>query len=473
MGPNVLLLVLDAARRDAFEPYGAPPGASPAIAQLADRGAALPEVYSTAPWTVPSHSSFFCGLMPRAAGLTKVPSPAAAKQLLAPHRSRFLSEVLRGAGYATVGVSTNPWVSAHSGLDAGFDELKLIRTERSAGMESDRPRAKARWLLEASRGRVDDGARQAEQVLHGWLTDRGDRPFFGFVNLTEGHFPYLPPRPYGGLSMAGRGRAAREARRYYTLDSVYRVCGRALDVPDATLERARRLYAGAIRYMDDWIARLLERLDALRILDETLVIVTSDHGENFGEDHLIGHMLSLDNRLIHVPFVAAGPGAEKVTLNSLAAVPARIADVVGLSGHPWDDAPPAGFGVAQSEPLGTDDDPELSEGMDETGSRDAIGRARMTTPLSCAVRDGLKLLRRGESELVIDLTTDPLELDPRPVAEIDAGRAARVAELRSALDHQAMAMAATSPQADERLDEPQPEVDMEDLERQMKLLGYL
>ena len=77
MRPNILFVILDAARRDAFEPYGAPVGSTPTIAQLAARGRAVPEAYSTAPWTVPSHASFFTGLMPRALGLKEVPSPAA------------------------------------------------------------------------------------------------------------------------------------------------------------------------------------------------------------------------------------------------------------------------------------------------------------------------------------------------------------------------------------------------------------
>jgi hypothetical protein len=127
--------------------------------------------------------------------------------------------------------------------------------------------------------------------------------------------------------------------------------------------------------------------------------------------------------------------------------------------------------VAQSEPLGREHDPELSAAMEEKGIHDPIGRARMTTPLTCAVRDGMKLLRRGDNEFVIDLAADPLELDPRPVGEADATLAA---ELRAALDHPAMATRAPTQSSDQPApDEAQPEVDMADLERQMKLLGYL
>src|SRR4051794_38448822 len=101
MPPNILVVVLDAARRDALEPYGAAPGSTPTIGQLASRGAALPEVYATACWTVPSHASMFSGRMPRAAGLSRVPAPSASKPVLAAQRDRLLPEVLRQAGYTT------------------------------------------------------------------------------------------------------------------------------------------------------------------------------------------------------------------------------------------------------------------------------------------------------------------------------------------------------------------------------------
>jgi arylsulfatase A-like enzyme len=472
MRPNVLLLILDAARRDAFEPYGAPPGSTPAVAQLASRGTALPDVYATAPWTVPSHASFFTGLMPRAAGLTKVPSPAAAKKILERQRPRFLPEVLRQAGYSTVAVSANPWVSELSGFDTGFDAFTLVRKERQATMDADRPRGRLRWMAEAGLGRVDDGARQAEGMIARWLSERDDRPFFGFVNLLECHSPYLPPRPYGDLSILRRARAAREARRYYRLSEVYRVNGRALDIPSAALRRARHLYYAAVRYMDDWIARLLEGLDAAGVLDETLVIVTADHGENFGEDGLIGHMLSLDDRLIHVPFVAAGPGADRISMNSLAALPQRIAEAIGLADHPWHDGPPPGIGVAQSEPLGEASDPRTRQALDEHGIVDEVGRARLTTSLTCAVRDGMKLLRRGEDEVLFDLVADPLEERPLRADEVDAARADIVGDLRLALDHPAMATVDLDFDLDDD-PEDQSEAEKRDLEERMKLLGYM
>src|SRR5438552_1415851 len=104
----------------------------------------------------------------------------------------------------------------------------------------------------------------------------------------------------------------------------------------------RRMYSGSIRYMDDWLGRVLERMDGAGLLEDTLVIVTSDHGENLGETGLIAHASSLDNRLLHVPLVMSGPGASGAAIESLASVPRLIAELTGLDDYPWDDGPPSG-----------------------------------------------------------------------------------------------------------------------------------
>jgi len=473
VAPNVLLLILDAARRDALEPYGAPPGTTPAIAQIAQRGVSLPEVYATGCWTVPSHASIFTGLLPRVAGLSRVPSPAAAKPVLEAHRKRFLPEVLRRAGYSTAAVSANVWLSETSGFDLGFDEFASIDTGRYLGVDRKRSRgARLHWLAEAVRGSVDDGAEQAQNTLARWVATPPRQPFFWFVNVIECHSPYLPPRPYGGFSPLGRWRAAEESRQYYNLDAIWRACVGGFDVPEAAIERARHYYRASIRYMDDWIGELLERLDAAGLLDDTLVIVGSDHGENFGEGGLIAHALSLDNRLIHVPFVAAGPGSQDIALTSLADVPRVLAQVAGADDHPWHDGPPAGVGVAQFDPPVDDpEDPRVVEAVERWGLGDDA-RERFTSPLTCAVAGDLKLMRRGAREELYDLATDPLELAPLSPDELASDRADRLAELRAALGHPAVTSVRPESSSAASAGAPTAE-ELSEIEERMRLLGYM
>lgn len=466
MRPNVLIVVLDAARRDALEPYGAPAGSTPAIAQLASRGTALPEVYATGCWTMPSHASFFTGLMPRAAGLAQLPSPSVSKPILAEHAERLLPAVMRDAGYATGAVSANLWISEASGFDAGFDDFTSVFSSRPKHFGIGSPRKRVEWLVAAARARSDDGAAAAWDALERGMADRTRRPFFWFVNLIECHSPYLPPRPHGNVSLLDRLRASRDARRYYTLDAIWRACAGGFEVPEDTLERMRRLYRGSIRLMDDWLARLLELLDGSGALDDTTVIVLSDHGENFGEGGLLTHSMSLDERLIHVPLVLAGPGTDGAAITSLARLPQFVAGVAGIDDHPWREELPEGFGLAQFDPPSTRDDPKLAAAVERWGLGDEALDA-MTTPLTAAVRGDLKLVDRGGREEVYDLAADPLELNPLAPAEVRAEREAELAGLREALRHPAMTARRAAPAGEPSVEEAA------DIEERMKLLGYM
>lgn len=467
--PNVLLIVLDAARRDCLEPYGAEPGSTPAIAQLASSGVALPDVHATCCWTAPSHASMFTGLLPRAAGLARVPSPAAARPVLSAHRERLLPEVMRRAGYSTNAASANLWLSRASGFDTGFDVFEQVDTDRNGRIHVDSRRERARWLAEAARAKVDDGAARVESMLGRSFADSAERPFFWFVNLLECHSPYLPPRPYGRTSVLERLRAAEDARRYYTLAGIWRACAGISPVPEETLARMRHLYRESLRYMDDWLARVLDHLDAARRLDDTLVVILSDHGENFGEGGLLAHALSLDQRLIHVPLVMSGPGAHAGEIASLAELPRLLAQAVGLEDHPWHDGPPQGVGIAQLDPPLIDDSGAQAEKARRAGLGGAI--ELLSTPQACATADGLKVLRRGDREEVFDLEKDPLESNPVAAEALDAHRQHHVRRLREALDHPSVvARRPVEPHGDAG---GAPSDELRDLEERMKLLGYM
>jgi arylsulfatase A-like enzyme len=477
--PNILCVVFDTARADALEPYGARAGSSPTVAQLAGSGTALHDVYATASWTLPSHGSMFTGLLPRAAriGETGMERSETAAILRA-QSDRVLPEVLRRAGYATGAVSTNVWVSQWTGFDTGFDRFVLTDSGRQGRIHADELRSRARWAREAVRSKVDDGAAEAERVLDGWIDglDR-ERPFFWFVNLVECHSPYLPPRPYNDLGPFERLRAGIEARRHLTLGAIWRACVADFDVPEGALARMRHLYARSIRYMDDWLGGLLERLDTAGILDDTAVIVTSDHGENFGEGGLMAHAFSLDDRLIHVPFVAAGPRTDRLpqTVTSLGKLPLLTAEIAGLADHPWDahDLGPDGVAVAQLNPPSTRDHENVPRVREQWGLDDA-GVARLTTPFMCATDGSVKLIRRDGRDELVDLRADPMEVDPIRVAGDGAipGAAMSLPHLRDALDHPSASEAPTVEAPAEGRPGPSDE-ETQAIEERMRLLGYM
>ena len=476
MRANVLLIVFDTARADAFEPYGAPVGTTPAVADLGRRGIAHERMYANACWTIPSHAAMFTGLLPRETGLGSVPdgTPHSCRPAMEAQQDRLLPEVLRRAGYGTAGISTNLWITPESGFGTGFDDFVTVESRRQAKIARQGLRERAAWIAEGVRARADDGATQVQSALGDWIASPPKEPFFWFVNLVEAHSPYLPPKPYNDLGPIDRARAATEASRYLTMSEIWKACAGGFEVPDEALERMRHLYARSIRRLDDWLADLLGSLDGAGVLDETLVIVTSDHGENLGENGLMGHSFSLDERLIRVPCVAAGPGAEHLAaINELRAMPAAIAAAAEVNDHPWNGERFDGIGVAQFEAPTGPEDPRTQIALDEWGlSDDAV--PKFTTDFACASDGRMKLWRGGPKggdevgEKVFDLESDPLEARPQDVDSLPDPHA--VDRLRAALDASEAATAAPTP-ATGSVDIP--DAEREELEERMRLLGYL
>jgi arylsulfatase A-like enzyme len=467
------MVVFDTARADAFEPYGAPSGASPAVRQFADSGRRY-DAFSAAPWTIPSHATLFSGMLPRPAGIPR-PDPENMspdiRAALPPLRDRWLPSVLSEAGYDTAGISTNVQVSPLTGFDMGFNDFRYLSGSRYCTMNANSPKGRALWMLQTLRARVDDGAQQVEWLLNDWLANRKRRPFFWFANLIECHSPYLPPLPYNPLSLVGRLRAGQEARVHLHHSATWQASCGLFNIPPEALDRMRALYAAAIRLLDDWLGRILEAFDRHGLLDETIVVVTADHGENIGEGELIGHIFSLDDRLVRVPFMVSGPAAEiPGPLFSHVDFAGWIAQSVGLRDHPWTTPAQRRIAVAQFDAPGEPDDPRLEAAVTAWGIGE-LGVHRLTDTLTCATNGRLKLMRRADKDELYDLETDPLELspmDPGPEAERRYGN--DLAELRTALA-QALAEAST-PKAREKMPDLTAD-EMAELERRMRQLGYI
>ncbi|MDQ4048659.1 MAG: sulfatase-like hydrolase/transferase, partial [Actinomycetota bacterium] len=413
----------------------------------------------------------FTGVLPRALGLTQAPeqTPQSARPRLEAVSERMLPEVLRGAGYETRAVTANLWVSPLCGFDIGFERFHYIEPRHHLAMQAageEGPRQWLGWARAALLSREDDGATPALDVLQGWAGEKRERPFFWFVNLIECHAPYLPPRPWNDLGALERLRAGEDARRHQSFAGVCKTCAGRWEISDEALERMRHLYARSVAYADDWLGRLLETLDGRGLLDDTLVIVTSDHGENLGENRLFGHAFSLDERLTNVPFVAAGPGApEERSARSLADLPRVVASAAGVAGHPY---AANGLPVAQFDPPGGADHPKVRAFVRDFALGEE-GLERMTVVLTSASDGRHKLVLRDGRELLYDLEADPLEESPLDPAATDGA----FDDLRRAIERAERAPVPAPASAPPTVAPDASPEELAELERQMKLLGYM
>lgn len=474
--PNVLLVVFDTARRDTMEPFGAPAGTTPAIADLARRGHAYPHGYANCSWTLPSHASMFTGLLPRRLGLTQAPETGmpGVRAILESQRARMLGTVLGEHGYDTEALVTNLWVSRHAGFDVGFQKLEFVDSGRHQAMEAllgQGAKAKLAWAREGIRSSADDGAREVADRLTTSIRAWNGRPTFWFVNLTECHSPYLPPRPWNDLPAWDRARAALDLQRHLNFVAIcLYVCG-AHEIEPEAMQRMQHLYRRAVSYMDDWLARVLGALDERGILDDTLVILTSDHGENFGEQGLLAHGFSLDQRLTNVPLVMAGPGAPDPSQPvSLAEIPRIVTAAAGIADHPYAaDELPRGTAVAQYDPMAPLESPKIREFARLHDLSDA-DLAPLCATFTSASNGRHKLVVRDGVESLYDLARDPGERAP---LRLDTEADAVAAPLREALAHPALTATVLEPV---QAPSEQPDVSQEELEaieRQMRLLGYM
>jgi arylsulfatase A-like enzyme len=474
--PNVLLVVFDTARRDTMEPYGAPPGSTPAISDLAGRGRAFSHGYASSCWTLPSHASMFTGLLPRRLGLVQAPATGmpGVRAAMEARRERLLPAVLGRHGYATHGYVANVWVSRHAGFDIGFDDLEYVDSGRHQAMEGllrEGARAKLAWAMEGVKSRSDDGAAQVADRLTASIDAWNGQPTFWFVNLTECHSPYLPPRPWNDLPALERARAALDLQRHLSFISICLYACGAHQISAESFARLQHLYNRAVSYMDDWLGRVLEALRNRGILDGTLVILTSDHGENFGEQGLIAHGFSLDQRLTNVPLVMAGPGAPpEDRVITLAELPRIITAAAGITDAPYlADELPAGIAVSQYDPMGTLEHEKMQEFMRDHHLTEAEVEP-MTAFLSSASDGRHKLVVRNDEEFVHDLAADPEERVKLAVDPSDP----QVAALRAALRHPATGGPEEQAPVKAASDGAEPsQEDVEAIERQMRLLGYM
>jgi len=330
--PNVLLLVLDTVRARSLSLYGYDRSTTPQLKHFARTGVLFQWAISTAPWTLPSHASMFTGHYPH----------EISANWQAPLDGTYptLAEFLRSHGYLTAGFTGNEVYTGYEyGLNRGFIRyedfpvsLKEVIVNSSLGRFLFNSAVVRRlWGSPEILGRKT--AADVNRDFLEWLPTERSRPFFAFLNYFDAHEPYLPPSPYD-LAFGPEHRQGNQPFMNL-IRNAFRIDKWTMSEHEARAER--NAYEGAVAYVDDNIGQLLRVLEKRGLLDNTLIIITSDHGEQFGEHELFDHGNSLYLPLLHVPLLISFSGRvpsgrvvrEPASLRNLAAT---VVDLIGLQG---------------------------------------------------------------------------------------------------------------------------------------------
>jgi arylsulfatase A-like enzyme len=310
--PNVLLVVLDGVGASHLGSYGYHRSTSPELDRIASEGVVFEHAFAAAAWTLPSHVSLFTGLQLSSHGVGWQ-NLHLADGRPGSNDAYTLAEALAQRGFQTCGISDSPWLSHQHGLTQGFDfyfdlqatpipdRLFLSQFLSTLGISPRQPQSSS-------------SSQQAVTTALSWLQQprmrEPEQPFFMFVHLNEAEAPYQLPKDFADatrflpsgtklsdLTAAQLGSA--ESRQSYHLGL------RELEKDEAIIQQA--LYDASILYLDGLLNQLIEGLREQNALENTLVVVTSSHGEEFLEHDRFGHQFSLSDRILHVPLIMRLP----------------------------------------------------------------------------------------------------------------------------------------------------------------------
>ena len=316
---------MDAVRADHLSCYGYHRKTSPNIDRLAKEGVLFERVFSTAEWSYPSHASIFTG---------KYPSyhKTLGKDIYLHKENTTIAEILSRNGYQTIGVSGNDLLSPINGFSKGFQKYFVFdippKIQSAFRFIKQSPKDFARTFIY---GRDGYTYRNINKVKDFLKNCKKEEPFFLFTNIYNCHAPYNPPRPFkkdfcNSLSVppfyitefffhmifghpGGKipGFDVRKLNRIANERGQYSFIAGELQVSEEEWEVVKSWYDGEISYLDYRIGELIDFLKRKGIFENTLLIITSDHGENFGEHGLASHQFCLYDSLIHVPLIMVYP----------------------------------------------------------------------------------------------------------------------------------------------------------------------
>jgi arylsulfatase A-like enzyme len=403
---NLILISLDTLRADRLGCYGNPRNLTPALDALAAAGVRFADASSVAPWTLPSHATLLTGLYPRRHGVMDYGHQLPAERVT-------LAEILGKHGFERFAV-LNTWSLAEPrfALLQGFEPAAVRyvpETEESphGGLRS-----------------VNSGAAVAAAARDVLAARDESRRFFLFLHFFDAHTDYTPRPEYRRRFVSPyRGTLDGTTRQLTAL----REQGARLS--DADLRYLRELYDAEVRQLDDVPAGLFADFEARGLLQDTLIALTADHGEEFQEHGGLLHGRTQYQELLAVPLILRGPGLPRAHLVS---EPVSLVDL----------APTllARLGVPASEPFdGIDLAPSWAQPALPLPPRPLFGEAdHNNTDAGRPVIDSRRMVRRGSEKLCVDRVTERTELydlahDPGERDDLAARAPERVARLSAEL----------------------------------------
>lgn len=416
---NVLFIVLDSARYDHLSLNGYHRTTTPNLDDLSSDSIVFDQAFSAAPWTPPSHASMFTGTYPSVHGYFDAGMNV---DMLT------LAEHLSMEGYATFGTVVNPKIGDQTALSRGFDEyLSVYRIPFKPQSIKELRQYYVDLLpgfirLARKYPRMD---RKASEYLtnHAIKTrissNSGSQPFFGFININAPHSKYAPPQPF-------RDRFETFDENDIRMDLVrdmadrggYKFMAEEINPTSDEWNAVKDWYDGEIAFADSLIGELVQSLRKEGVYEDTMIIVTGDHGEHFGEHGRAYHQFSLFDELIHVPLLVKLPsqkhgGARRKDLVSHVDIAPTVYNQMNITapnsieGKPlFDDENREAIFAEYGEPI---TGVKSLESNSENPVQDHI-YDRLNHGLQCVRTKEFKLIRRSDDELIVTGVTDGEEV---------------------------------------------------------------
>lgn len=296
--PNVVIIILDTVRADYIVTSGEHGSFTPVIDRISREGVVFENTFAPSSWTLPSHATLFTGLYPHRHG-------AVHENFNLDRSFTTMAEILRTRGYSTIGINCNPWLHKGSGIAQGFDVYEEIYRKIE---EED-----------------DKGAALATSAAMRWIGRLcgEDKPFFLFINYLDAHLPFAPPASVLNL-MKSKGVEFLFDR--FSVDEAESYIAGKTSLSYDSLRTIGLLYHSEIAYLDERIGSLISLLRECDCLDNTFLVVTSDHGEHLGEHGLMGHEFTLFDTVLRIPLIIRYPPVYKPGL--VVRTPVSLVDIL-------------------------------------------------------------------------------------------------------------------------------------------------